>query len=301
MNYKSTGKNKFIYTITQTIIILIMIFIVISIVLPLLNLLAISLSSPEQSVTMSSFDILPKDFSLVNYKMVLSHPNLVSSFLNSVFITIVGTFLNIALTVSAAYVLTRPGLMFKKPLMIFLIIMMVFDPGLIPEYLVILDLGLMNTRSAVILVSAVNVFYLFVMMRFFEDVPDSIIEAATLDGAGHVTLLTKIMMPLTKAGVSTIGLFYLVLRWNEYFRSSMYLTSNSKTVLQVILRELVVQGDLIKIIGAQNLMSYNQAAQIDYVALKSATIFVSIIPIMIIYPFVLKFHTKDALSGGVKE
>lgn len=295
------NKRKLKEYAVQAIIIAVLFFVMMSMLVPLLNLLAKSLSSPEASTGMSSFRIIPKDFSLINYKMVFMHPDLMTAFFNSVKITIIGTALNILMTTSAAYVLTRPNLMFKKTLMIFLIIMMVFDPGLIPEYLVILNLGLMNSQWSVILVSAVNVYYLIIMMRFFDEVPQSITEAATIDGAGHVTLFTKIMLPLTKGGVSTIALFYFVSRWNEYFRSSIYLTSPDKTVLQVILRELVVQGDLIKIIGAGNLMTYSDAAQIDYTALKAATIFVSLIPILFIYPLILKFHTKDVLSGGVKE
>ncbi len=287
--------------IAQILITIILLIVMASMVIPLLNLLAKSLSSPEASVGMSSFAILPRDFSLDNYRMVFMHPDLVRAFFNSTKITLIGTFLNILLTTTAAYVLTRPNLMFKRTLMVFLIIMMVFDPGLIPEYLVVLDLGLMDSHWSVILSSAVNVYYLIIMMRFFEEVPQSISEAATIDGAGHITLLTRIMIPLAKGGISTITLFYFVARWNEYFKSSIYLTSPSQTVLQVVLREMVVQGDLIKIIGADNLFQYSAAAQVDYVALKAATIFVSLIPILFVYPLVLKFHTKDVLSGGVKE
>ncbi len=287
--------------ITQITITLTLLFIIATMLIPILNMLARSLSSPDKSIGMSGFDILPHGFSINNYRMVLHHPDIVRAFFNSVKITVLGTSLNIALTTVAAYVLTRKNLVFKQVIMIFLIIMMVFDPGLVPEYLVVLNLGLINQHASVILVSAVNVYYLVIMMRFFNSLPASIIEAATIDGAGHLTLMRKIIVPMSKAGISTIALFYFVVRWNEYFKSSIYLTSSSKTVLQVVLREFVVQGQVEKIIGSQNLILYSEAAQVDYLALKGATIFIALIPIIIIYPFVLKFHTKGTLAGGVKE
>lgn len=294
-------KRGILDTVIQIIIVGILLFIIATMLIPILNLFARSISAPDKSIGMSGFDIIPNGFSLNNYRMVLNHPDILRAFFNSVKITILGTILNISLTITAAYVLTRKGLVFKQVIMVFLIIMMVFDPGLVPEYLVVLDLGLINQHASIILVSAVNVYYLVIMMRFFKSLPEAIIEAATIDGAGHVTLMQKIIFPMSKAGISTITLFYFVVRWNEYFKSSIYLTSTTKAVLQVILREFVVQGQVEKIIGSQNLMLYSEAAQVDYLALKAATIFVALFPILLIYPFVLKFHTKGTLAGGVKE
>ncbi len=295
--HKRSGADRLV----QMIIIISLLFVISTMIFPILNMLARSLSSSDKSIGMSGFAIIPRGFTLSNYRMVLNHPDIIRAFFNSVKITLIGTSLNIALTTSAAYVLTRKNLVLKHAIMIFLIIMMVFDPGLVPEYLVVLKLGLINRHSSIILVSAVNVYYLVIMMRFFKSLPESIIEAATIDGAGHMTLMSKIIFPMSKAGISTIALFYFVIRWNEYFKSSIYLTSSSKTVLQVVLREFVVQGQVEKIIGNHNLMLYSEIAQIDYLALKAATIFVALFPIILIYPFVLKFHTKGTLAGGVKE
>lgn len=277
-----------------------MILLTLTMLIPLLNILARSLSDPLLSPTMSGLRIIPKGFSLINYRIVFNHPVLIPSIFNSFFITIVGTILNIILTTSAAYVLTRPNLMFKKLIMGFLIVMMLFDPGLVPEYLVIQDLGLMNSQWSVILVSAVNVYYLIIMMRFFEEVPDAMYEAATIDGAGHLRIFWQIFLPLAKSGVAVLTMYYAVSRWNDYFRPGIYILSSTKTTLQVILRQFVVLGSSEQIIGAQNLLNYNEFAKVDINALKGATIVVAIIPILIFYPIILRYIKGGVMAGAVK-
>lgn len=289
------------FSFYQMALTIMFILITLTMIVPLLNILAISLSDPSVSTTMGGLEIIPKKLNFVNYKVVLSHPVLLPSVFNSVFITVVGTLINVALTVTAAYVLTRPGLVFKKYLMVFLIAMMLFDPGLVPEYLVIQKIGLMGSQWSVILVNSVNVYYLIILMRFFNDVPNEIIEAAKIDGCGHIKMLTKIIMPLTKSGVATITMFYAVIRWNEYFKASIYITSAKKTTLQVILRQFIVNDDMTSLIGAQNILNYNELAKLDYNALKYATIVIAILPILMLYPLVLKYYASDVMAGGVKE
>ncbi len=292
-------KKKF--SISQVFIVVPLFLLTLTMIIPLLNILAKSLSGPLVSSSMGGLEIIPKDFNLINYKIIFSHPVLIPALKNSIVITVVGTILNMLLTTSAAYVLTRPNLAFKKPIMVFLIIMMLFDPGLVPEYLVIKNIGLMGSQWSVILVTAVNVYYLIIMMRFFESVPSEMYEAATIDGAGHMSMLFNIALPLAKPGVAAITMFYAVVRWNEYFKAGIYLTQAKKTTLQVILRQFVVLNDTATLIGAQNLLDYNEMAKVDVMALKNATIVVAIIPILLIYPIVLKYYTKDILAGGVKE
>ena len=197
--------------------------------------------------------------------------------------------------------LIQPGLMFKKIIMTFLIVMMLFDPGLVPEYLLVKQLGLIGSQWSVILVTSVNVYYLIIMMRYFQAVPMDIYEAARIDGAGHVRMIFSMVFPLAKSGIATITMFYAVVRWNEYFKASIYLTEKAKTTLQVILRQFVVLGDTVSLIGAQNIMDYNELARIDYGALKAATIVIAIVPILLLYPIVLKFYTRDVMAGSVKE
>lgn len=290
------------FSIGQILLVILLFALTMTMLIPLLNILAKSLSSPSGSMEMSGLDIIPHDLDFTNYSIVFSHPILVPALINSVIITVVGTAINMILTVTAAYVLTRPRLALKRPIMVFLIIMMLFDPGTVPEYLVVQNLGLMGSKWSVILVTAVNVYYLIIMMRYFESVPKSIVEAAEIDGAGHLKSMTSVYIPLAKSGIATITMFYAVVRWNEYFKASIYLTEKSTdTVLQVVLRQFVVLGDVVSILGQQNVFDYNTLARVDYAALKGATIVVAIVPILILYPFVLKFYTKDVMGGGIKE
>ena len=294
LNKKSLG-------FMQWFLMIFLFLLTLTMVVPLLHILARSLSDPAQSGSMSGLDILPKGFSLINYQVLFSNKNVVPSIFNSLFITIVGTILNMLLTMSAAYVLTRPKLVGKKILMAFFIVMMLFDPGIVPEYMVIRQLGLMGTKWSVILCQACNVYYLIIMMRYFESVPKSLCEAATIDGAGHISILFKVMAPLSKAGIATLTMFYGVVRWNEYYRAGIYISSISEVPLQVILRKFIVDGDVTTLIGTQNLMDYNALAQLDYTALQYATIVVAIVPILLVYPLVLKYYNKDVMAGGVKE
>lgn len=289
------------YSVGQILLMIILGAVTLTMIVPLLNILARSLSDPEASVKMSGLAIIPRNFNLINYRIVFNHPALMAALGNSVFVTVVGTAINIILTTTAAYVLTRPKLMFKRVIMVFLIFMMLFEPGLVPEYLVVKKLGLMGSKWSVILVTAVNVYYLIIMMRYFEDIPASIFEAATLDGAGHIRMLFSIVFPLAKAGIATITMFYAVLRWNEYFKASIYIVKAKDTLFQVVLRQFVVLGDTASIVGQQNLFNYNDLARIDYSALKGATIIVAIIPVLLLYPIVLKYYAKDVMGGGVKE
>ncbi len=291
-------KKKF--TPGQILLNLLMILLSLTMIVPLLNILARSLSDPLLSPSMRGLRVIPAGFSLINYQIVASHKVILPSLWNSVYITVVGTLINILLTTTAAYVLIQPRLMFKKAIMVFLMVMMLFDPGLVPEYLVIRSLKLIGSPWSVILVTSVNVYYLIIMMRYFEAVPQEMYEAARIDGAGHLRMLFSMVFPLAKAGIATITMFYAVVRWNEYFKASIYLTQAAKTTLQVILRQFVVLGDTVALIGAQNIFNYNELARIDYNALKAATIIVAIIPILLLYPIVLRYYTKDVMAGGVK-
>jgi putative aldouronate transport system permease protein len=272
-----------------------------SVLVPILNLLAMSLSDPLKVHNLSGLGIIPEGFTLINYKILLSNPLIVKSIFNSLFITIVGTLINLLLTAMAAYVLARTNFVGKRIVLIFLIVLMVFEPGLIPEYLLVKDLGLLDTYTSLILYKAVNVYYLFILMRFFEDVPDSILEAARIDGAGHFRIFTKIMLPLSKPALATLGLFYGVYHWNEYFRATIYITDPNKWPLQVVLRQFVVQQDNTTMLGSQGILTAEQIAALDFGSLQAGTIIISIIPLLLLYPLILKFYAKGQLEGGVKD
>ena len=297
MNSKKTKRLG----LFQFVLMAILFLLTLTMVVPLLHILARSLSDPLRSGGMNGLDILPKGLTFINYQVLFSNKNVLPSIFNSLFITLAGTVLNILLTILAAYALTRPQLVGKRVLMVFFIIMMLFDPGIVPEYMVVKALKLTGSQWSIILCQAMNVYYLIVMMRYFEAVPPSLYEAARIAGANHFSILFKIVCPLAKAGVATLTMFYGVARWNEYYRSGIYISSISKVPLQVILRKFVVDGDVTTLIGTQNLFDYNALAKLDYTALQYATIIVAIIPILLVYPLVLKFYTKNVMAGGVKE
>ncbi len=286
--------------LAQFIITVIMILLTLTMLIPILNIFAKSVSDPMLSPSMSGLRIIPAGLSTINFQIIFSHQVLIPSIFNSLLITIVGTTINIFMTTTAAYALVKPNLPGKKILMIFLICMMLFDPGFVPEYLVVQDLNLMNSRWSIILVTAVNVYYLVIMMRFFGEVPREIHEAAIIDGAGHFRIYWQIYFPLAKSGVATITMYYAVARWNEYFRSGIYLLDSKKTTLQVILRQFVVMNSTETIVRSSDLLSYNEFAKIDVNALKAATIVVAIIPILIFYPVILRYIKGGVISGAVK-
>ena len=289
------------FTWSQFIISAVLLVLSFMVLIPILNLLAMSLSDPLQVHKLSGLDIIPKGFSFINYEVLFSNPLIVRSIFNSLFLTIVGTALNLFLTALAAYVLAKTDFVGKRVVILFLIVIMVFEPGLIPEYLLVKDLGLLDTYASLLLYKTINIFYLFILMRFFEEVPDGILEAARIDGAGHFRIFTRIMLPLSKPGLATLGLFYGVYHWNEYFRATIYLTDPNKWPLQVVIRQFVVERDNTTLLGAQNILSYEQVQALDFGSLQAGTIIISIVPLLVFYPFILKYYAKGALEGGVKD
>ena len=278
----SIVKQKF--SIWKLVVGLFLCFIAVSVVLPLLNLLARALSDPDKAFLVSGTEILPRGFSFFHFKVVFHNKLIWTSLKNSLIITITGTALSLVLTSSAAYVLTRPSLPGKKFFMYFLILMMIMVPGMVQEYFLVKGLGLMDNLLSMIFYKTVSVYYLIIFMRFFEDIPKSLTESAELDGAGHWTIFSKIFMPLLKVPTITIGMFYFVTRWNEFFYSSIFLSSEKNTVLQVMLRKFVVENDQVNMFGLENLNANNAIAQLDMEAMKATTIWVALIPILIIYP-----------------
>lgn len=279
----------------------VLVLVSIAVLVPILNLAALSLSDPKRVSEVTGLTVIPKGFSLVNYRVLAANSLFVRSILNSVFVTVVGTALNLALTSMAAFALTRPALPGKSFFMVLVIVVMVLEPGLVPEYLVMKRVGLMNSLWSVIAYKAVNVYYLIILMRFFEEVPQSLVEAAIVDGAGYGAVLLRIMLPLAKPALATLGLFYGVYHWNEYFRASIYVSDPIKYPLQLILRQFVVLDDTTTLIGSGAMLSYDEAARMSYTALKASTIMVAMLPVLIVYPLILKYYTQGVMEGGVKE
>ena len=291
-------RKKWRLPLPSTVVInAVMVFVLVVVLIPMLNLVAKSFSDPAQVAGMSGWRIIPAGFSLINYQIIFSNPAIWRALFNSLFITVIGVALNVVVTSMAAYALTRPNLPGKKLFMAFFIMMMIFEPGIIQEYFVVKGLGLLDNIWAMVLYNSVTVYNLILLMRFFSDTPQAILEAAAIDGAGHIATLFKVFLPMNKIPIMTVGMFYAVARWNEFFRSSVYLTSNKNTVLQVFLRRFVVEGDstVLASLGNIDLTGVNMSS------LKASNIFVVILPILCMYPFILKHYTSGVMQGGVKE
>ena len=185
-------------------------------------------------------------------------------------------------------------------LFVLVLVTIVFEPGIIPDYFLMKHMGLLNTPWSVILYKAINAWYLIILIRFFEEIPNELLEAAELDGANPFQTFWMVVLPLARPALATIALFYLVFHWNEFFRAMIYLNDQSKWPLQVVLRQFVIEGDKIAIVGAQNANNNIGIAQINIRALKAGMILITILPILAIYPLILKFFTKGTMSGALK-
>lgn len=251
-----------------------------------------SLSDPSQS-SLNNLYLIPAGFTLDTYKYAFSKDILYTGFFNSVFLTVVGTGVNMLLTVMLAYPLSKENLPGKKYFSAFVIFPMLFSGGIIPTYLVIKQFGLMDTLWSLIFSLAVNVYNLLIMIKFFKSIPESLIEAAKIDGCGDVGTLTKIILPLSKAAIATVSLFYAVQHWNEFLRATIYINTDSKWPLQVVLRNIIdmVANDLNS--GGDIFMNPEN--------FKMATIVITVVPIICVYPFLQKHFTQGVMLGSVKE
>jgi len=286
--------------IEYAIIVTTLLALVVVTVQPILNLLAISFSDPSTVAGKSGLDIWPSGFSLDVWSLLLQHPNVQRGILNSIFITATATLIGVVGTALMAWGLSRPGLPFRRAIFILVLVTIVFEPGIIPDYFLMKRMGLLDSYWSVILYKAVNAWYLIILVRFFEEIPAELLEAAELDGANAFQVFFQVVLPLARPALATIALFYLVFHWNEFFRAMIYLNDQTKYPLQVVLRQFVVEGDKLAIVGAENAANNVGVAQINLKALKAGMIIITILPILAIYPLILKFFTKGTMSGALK-
>jgi putative aldouronate transport system permease protein len=282
------------------IIISTLLLLVVLTVQPILNLIAMSFSDPSRVPGMSGLAVLPDGFSLDVWMLLLQHPLVQQGILNSILITGAGTLIGVLGTALMAWGLSRPNLPGRRLIFVLVLVTIVFEPGIIPDYFLMKRMGLLDTYWAVILYKGVNAWYLIILVRFFEEVPEELLEAAELDGANAFQIFFQVVLPLAKPALATIALFYLVFHWNEFFRAMIYLNDQGKWPLQVVLRQFVVEGDKLAIVGANNAANNIGVAQINLKALKAGMIIMTILPILAIYPLILKFFTKGTMTGALK-
>ena len=278
-------KKRGRFTLGQLLLSAVMVLLALTMLIPMLNILAKSFSDPALSPSMSGLRVIPAGFSTVNYDIVFSNKVILPTLWNSIFITVVGTAINILLTTSAAYVLIQPGLMFKKIIMTFLIVMMLFDPGLVPEYLLVKQLGLIGSQWSVILVTSVNVYYLIIMMRYFQAVPMDIYEAARIDGAGEFRTFFRIVLPLSKPGLATIGMFTTIAYWNDWFLGMLYIVDQKKYPVQTLLWSMQNSLEFMKQSSANALEYAEMASNAPTDSGRMALTVLVVLPILLAYPF----------------
>lgn len=259
---------------------------------PMLYVAFASFSNSNLLTQHTGILLKPEGFSLEAYKTVFSDPMIIKGYLNTLFVLCVSLILQITLTSLGAYVLSRKDLMFHKPLMMFVTITMFFSGGMIPTYLNMQDLHLTKTLWGLIIPFMVNAYNLIIMRTSFEAIPESLIEAARIDGASHLKVLFKIVLPLSKATIAVMILYYGVSTWNGWFWASTILRDREMYPLQVVLREILLQNS-----------TMNMSGDVESVAatVKYATIMVATLPILCVYPFLQKYFASGAMVGAVKE
>ena len=266
---------------------------------PMWYVIMAAFSDPARFVSHTGLLWLPEGFSLAGFKMVLRTGSIVTGYGNIILYVIAGTALNILLTSMGAYVLSRKKLYIRRFLSLAIVFTMYLSGGLIPFYLTVRNLGLYNTRLALILPVAVNTWNLIVMRTSMSQVPDSLEEAAKIDGANDFVILFRVILPVIKSTVAVMVLFYAVQHWNSWFNAMIFLQDRSKYPLQLFLREILLSGRMTDIAAGSTGEDVNNVLTMNM--LKYCTIVVSTLPILCIYPFLQKYFVKGVMIGSVKE
>ncbi|PYI56586.1 carbohydrate ABC transporter permease [Paenibacillus flagellatus] len=264
---------------------------VVSILFPVLYVISVSLTPYSEVLKHGGFLVIPRDVTFAAYKAFLSDSMIPRAYGVTVFITVVGTFVNLALTSLMAYPLSKKELPGRNAFLLLLLVTMLFNGGMIPTYLVVKWTGLLDSVWAMIVPGAIGTFNLLVMKSFFEQLPDSLDEAARIDGAGETDIMLKIVLPLSMPIMATVGLFYAVGHWNEFFAAVLYVSDRSLHPLQVMLRTILTAGENPEL---------NVEETLPTVSMQMAAVVLTALPILVVYPFIQKYFTQGVLLGSVK-
>lgn len=265
-------------------------------VYPFLYTLSITLRSAAEA-SRAGFHLYPRDISFTAYKMVFKNSSLLMAYYNTIFRMVVGTLLGLLVTCLYGYALARPETPDKKFYTVLLMFTMLFSGGKIPAYLVLKQYHLLNNRWVYILPILIVPYNVIVSRSFFMSIPNSLNESAKIDGASEFGIFFKIIVPLSKPIIMTLALFMAVAHWNSWYDSLMYITDNSKIVVQVLLQRIIRESDVSLI--TQGLVNPD-ATEFTSETVKAATVIVAILPILLFYPFIQKYFTKGIMLGAVK-
>lgn len=272
----------------------ILVLICLAILGPLYTIILTSLS-PQSAITAAGgLVIIPDGITLDAYRQVLSGGVVTRAVLVSIGVTAVGTFLSVLVSVLAAYGLSRPGTFAHRPILFLLLGTMFFGAGMIPTYLLVDALHMIDTYWALILPTAVNAFNIIIMRGFFQGIDPGILESARIDGASDWRILFQMVLPMSKAVVAVVSLFYAVGYWNAFFNAVLYINTPEKLPLQVVLRSFVLQG--VSVPGQVDVGS----GQVATLAVQMAVMVIALVPVLLVYPFVQRHFTSGVMIGAVK-
>jgi putative aldouronate transport system permease protein len=263
---------------------------------PFIYLLCASFSSSE-SVMRNDVVLLPKEFTLRAYQVVAMYKGMWNAYLNTVYYTVFGTLLSLALSVLGAYPLSKMRWALRKWMGLFVVFTLWFTSGMIPFFLVMHTLNLTDSRLGILLYPAINALYVIILRTHFEGLPVSLEESAKLEGANDRQILMKIMLPLSKPVLAAIGLYYAIARWNSFFWESILLTDDKRVPVQVLLRRIIISSQL----GQDMAAALSRGEASIPVTIKFAAIIVTTLPIIVLYPFFQRYFVSGALVGGIKE
>jgi putative aldouronate transport system permease protein len=288
MKVKMSKGDRLFYIIDYLLIIIV----VAATLYPFLYIVSASVSDPY-SVLRGEVLLLPKKFNVNAYRSVLSSNEIWYSYKNTLWYVIVGTAVNIFMTILMAYPLSRKKFFARKHVNLFVAITMFFSAPLIPTYLVVRNMHLIDSMWALVIPTAIDSFYLIIMRSFFEEIPESLFEAATIDGCNDIQILYKIVIYLSGPVIAVMVLFYAVFHWNSYFGALLYINDSAKYPLQMILRKILISMDV-------NKMTNNDTSAAISTTVQYAAIVVSTVPILCIYPFLQKYFVQGMMIGAVK-
>lgn len=287
--------GRYVFEVLNTLFLAFMAF---ACVMPILHVVFLSISNPLVVGTWEGMCWWPvSPLTLRGYRIVFQNPNLVNGYANTIYYCVVQTVLGLFFCSLAGYVLSRQGLKLKSIFMVFLTVTMMFSGGLIPGYMNIRNLGLLDTRAAIVLPGCISVFNVIIIRTFIQGIPVSLEESAKLDGAGHMTILFRVYLPLCKAVVAVLTLFYVVGMWNSWFSAAIYLKNRALYPLQVLLREILLQNNSTSL--REGMESNDEYDSVRYLVQYCTTV-VATLPILCIYPFCQKYFVTGIMIGSLK-
>ncbi|CAN7595412.1 carbohydrate ABC transporter permease [Paenibacillus sp. LjRoot56] len=260
-------------------------------IIPVMYVVSVSITPISEVLKNGGFVLIPGKIDLTAYKQLFTTTGIPRSMWVTALLTVIGTIVNLVLTLLMAYPLSRKKLPGRSFFLFMVVFTMLFNGGLIPTYIVVKNIGLLNSIWSMILPSAIWTFNILIMKSFFENLPEELFESARMDGAKEMRILTQIVVPLSVPSLMTIGLFYTVGHWNEFFQAIMYMTDRDWFPLQVIVREILIQTQQ-PLENAENLMPTE--------TLQMASVITASLPIIVLYPFLQKHFTKGMLLGAIK-